>query len=31
MKLIKIKHPYKGGTQKEFQEIQVAYDNNLFI
>jgi len=25
-KLVKTKHPDKGGSQKEFQEIQVAYD-----
>ena len=25
-KLVKTKHPDKGGNQKEFQEIQVAYD-----
>ena len=25
-KLVKIKHPDKGGNQKEFQELQTAYD-----
>ena len=25
-KLVKTKHPDKGGSQKEFQEIQLAYD-----
>ena len=25
-KLVKTKHPDKGGSEKEFQEIQLAYD-----